>query len=146
MALGRSPDIALNHNGPAIAMHRANHPETHHLLGDIWDADPLLVTRGRHVGLLWGSFDCRHFSRCKQGQPLSKRVRALAWALTRWGACPTPPRTIFAENVIIDPVVNGKRLSVSEQVHKCGNSVPPPVAEALVRANFGDMLAMREAA
>ena len=98
-ALGRSPDIAINHDDAAIAMHMANHPRTHHLLGDVWDADPLLVTRGRPVGLLWGSPDCRHFSRCKQGKPLSKKVRALAWSLTRWAASPSAPRMITCENV-----------------------------------------------
>jgi DNA (cytosine-5)-methyltransferase 1 len=99
MALGRSPDVAINHDAAAIAMHMANHPRTHHLLGNVWDADPLLITRGKPVGLLWGSPDCTHFSRCKQGKPLSKKVRALAWSLSRWAACSTPPRVIACENV-----------------------------------------------
>ena len=28
MALGRSPDIAVNHDAEALAMHIANHPKT----------------------------------------------------------------------------------------------------------------------
>ena len=32
IALGRSPDIAINHSADAIAMHRANHPRTQHFV------------------------------------------------------------------------------------------------------------------
>lgn len=41
----------------------------------------------------------------------------------------------FPPDYILDPIYNGKRLSKTAQVHCCGNSVCPPVAEALVRAN-----------
>lgn len=42
----------------------------------------------------------------------------------------------FPASYIIDPVVNGKRLSKSSQVRMIGNSVCPDVATALIRANF----------
>ena len=32
MAIGRSVDIAINHDPDAIAMHKANHPNTKHYL------------------------------------------------------------------------------------------------------------------
>lgn len=32
--------------------------------------------------------------------------------------------------------VNGKPVTKTDQVARCGNSVPPPFAEALVRANL----------
>lgn len=35
--------------------------------------------------------------------------------------------------------VNGKKYSKAAQVARCGNSVPPPFAEALVRANLPEM-------
>ena len=35
MALGRSPDIAINHDPEALAMHAANHPTTLHLCGSV---------------------------------------------------------------------------------------------------------------
>lgn len=38
-ALGRPCDIAVNHDPKAIAMHRANHPRTHHVTEDIFSAD-----------------------------------------------------------------------------------------------------------
>lgn len=41
----------------------------------------------------------------------------------------------FPQDYVIDPVINGKRLSKSAQVRMVGNSVCPPVAAALVRAN-----------
>ena len=41
MATGRSPDIAINHDDEALAMHAANPPETLHLSKNIWRVDPL---------------------------------------------------------------------------------------------------------
>jgi site-specific DNA-cytosine methylase len=34
-ALGRSPDIAINHSPEAIAMHALNHPRTKHYCEDV---------------------------------------------------------------------------------------------------------------
>jgi DNA (cytosine-5)-methyltransferase 1 len=42
----------------------------------------------------------------------------------------------FPDNYIIDRDSHGKPITKTEQVAKCGNSVCPPVAEALVRANM----------
>lgn len=58
MALGVSPDIAINHDAVALNMHAANHPATRHLPHSIWKVDPLQVCEGRPVGLLWASPDC----------------------------------------------------------------------------------------
>ncbi|MBB4063662.1 DNA cytosine methyltransferase [Gellertiella hungarica] len=58
MALGRSPDIAINHNPAALALHEANHPQTLHLSENVYKVDPLDHLRGRHVGLMWFSPDC----------------------------------------------------------------------------------------
>ena len=41
----------------------------------------------------------------------------------------------FEDDYIIDPMFNGKPLTKEAQVEKCGNSVSPVVAKALVRAN-----------
>ncbi|WP_223814229.1 hypothetical protein [Roseicitreum antarcticum] len=79
-ALGRSPDVAINHNAAALALHAANHPETLHLDSNIWDVKPLEVTGGRHVGLLWASPDCKHFSKAKGG------ARAIAISATSHGS------------------------------------------------------------
>lgn len=97
-ALGRGPDVAINHDRAAIAMHAANHPETRHYTEDVFRVSPRGVTRGRPVGLLWASPDCRHFSRAKGGKPVEKRIRGLAWVVVKW-AVEAGPRVIILENV-----------------------------------------------
>jgi DNA (cytosine-5)-methyltransferase 1 len=97
-ATGRAPDIAINHDPSAIAMHVANHPSTEHVLEDVWRADLRALTKGRPVGLLWASPDCKHFSRAKGGKPVEKRIRSLAWIVCRW-ADQVRPRIIALENV-----------------------------------------------
>jgi len=101
-ALGRSPDIAVNHDPEAIAMHQANHPTTRHLCGDVWDVNPRQVCGGKPVGLAWFSPDCTHHSRAKGGKPRDKakaeKSRALAWVVVRW-ARDVKPRVILLENV-----------------------------------------------
>lgn len=97
-ALGRGPDIAINHDAAAIAMHEANHPETQHFTEDVWKVNPRLVTRGRPVGLLWASPDCKHFSRAKGGKPVEKKIRSLAWVVVKW-AKEAKPKVIMLENV-----------------------------------------------
>lgn len=98
LATGRSVDIAINHDPAAIAMHRANHPETEHYCESVWDVDPREVTRGRPVGLCWLSPDCKHFSKAKGGKPKEKGIRGLAWVALRWAAT-VRPRVIMLENV-----------------------------------------------
>ncbi len=98
MALGRSPDIAVNHDEEAVAMHQANHPATHHLCGDVWHVKPKEVCQGRRIALAWFSPDCKHFSVAKGGKPVEKGIRALAWVVVRW-ARDVKPRCIILENV-----------------------------------------------
>lgn len=98
MALGRSPDVAINHSEAALALHAANHPETLHLDSNIWDVDPLTVTGGRHVGLFWASPDCKHFSKAKGGAPRDRNIRDLAWVVVKW-AEEARPDVICMENV-----------------------------------------------
>ena len=43
----------------------------------------------------------------------------------------------FPEDYIIDQTCDGEKLTKASQVAKCGNAVCPPVAKALVEANFG---------
>jgi DNA (cytosine-5)-methyltransferase 1 len=42
----------------------------------------------------------------------------------------------FPKNYIIDKDHEGNRYSKAAQVARCGNAVPPPFAENLVRANL----------
>jgi DNA (cytosine-5)-methyltransferase 1 len=98
LALGRGPDIAINHDAEAIALHKANHPESEHHCEDVWAVDPVQACRGRPVGLMWLSPDCKHFSKAKGGKPVSKKVRGLAWVAVRWAKA-VQPRIIVLENV-----------------------------------------------
>lgn len=45
----------------------------------------------------------------------------------------------FPEWYIIDQDYSGKKYAKDKQVARCGNAVPPPFAEALVRANLPEM-------
>lgn len=98
MALGRSPDIAINHNPAALALHAANHPDTLHLSENVWKVDPLDYVAGRHVGLAWFSPDCKHFSKAKGGKPVERNIRDLAWVVVMW-AERVRPDVIMLENV-----------------------------------------------
>ncbi len=84
MALGRSPDIAINHNAAALALHEANHPQTLHLSENVYKIDPLDYLRRSHVGLAWFSPDCKHFSKAKGGKPVERNIRDLAWIIPGW--------------------------------------------------------------
>ncbi|NPU91431.1 MAG: DNA cytosine methyltransferase [Gammaproteobacteria bacterium] len=97
-AMGRSVDIAINHDLDAIRMHTVNHPGTRHFCESVWDVDPREVCGGRPVGLAWFSPDCRHFSKAKGGAPVSPRVRGLAWVVLKWIGT-VRPRVIMLENV-----------------------------------------------
>lgn len=98
-ALGRPVDIAINHSREAVAMHKENHPRTLHFCQDIRNVDPYQAASGRDVGVLWASPDCTHFSRAKGGKPRSKKIRGLAWIVTKWARA-VRPRVIFLENVL----------------------------------------------
>lgn len=98
MALGRSPDVAINHDPVAIAMHAVNHPDTLHLTNDIWGVDPMSVLPGQPIGLLWASPDCKHFSKAKGKAPRSRNIRDLAWVVVDW-AEKRKPDVILLENV-----------------------------------------------
>lgn len=97
-AMGRSPDIAINHDVHAIRMHEANHPTTHHRCESIYDVDPRQATGGQPVALLWASPSCTHFSRARGGTPVSRQERGLGWMIRKWAGTVRPAQ-ILAENV-----------------------------------------------
>lgn len=99
-ATGREPDIAINHDAEAIAMHKANHPSTKHYIEDVWQVDPVEACAGRPVGLAWFSPTCTDFSKAK-GTALNEasiKLRGLCWVAVRWAAA-VQPRIICLENV-----------------------------------------------
>lgn len=98
MAIGRSVDIAINHDENAVAMHTTNHPDTLHYCESVYDVSPKVATAGRPVALAWFSPDCRHFSKAKGAKPVKKAIRGLAWVTLRWGL-DVKPRVMKLENV-----------------------------------------------
>lgn len=52
----------------------------------------------------------------------------------------------FPPGYVIDRDADGRAMTKTSQVARCGNSVCPPIAEALVRANCGDAGVERRAA
>ncbi len=102
-ATGRHVDIAINHDPQAVALHTVNHPQTRHFVSDVFEVDPLTVTAGRPVGLLWASPDCTFHSKARGGKPHRDRKqankrRALAGVVIRWAKA-VRPRVICLENV-----------------------------------------------
>jgi len=98
LAIGRHVDVAINHDPEAVSLHEANHPQTRHYVSDVFEVDPITVTAGQPVGLLWASPDCKHFSKAKGGKPVSKKIRSLAWVVVKWAKL-VRPRVICLENV-----------------------------------------------
>lgn len=103
MALGRSPDAALNHDPQALAMHQINHPHTVHYCGNIWDTRPQDVFPNHKIALIWFSPDCTFFSKARGSKPFrdsksAKGRRTLPWTVTRYAKI-RRPRVIMVENV-----------------------------------------------
>ena len=133
MALGRSPEIAINHDPDAIAMHTVNHPRTEHYCESVWDIVPRDVVAGRPVGLVWLSPDCKHFSKAKGSTPVSKKIRGLAWVALRWAA-QVRPRVIMLENV--EEFQTWGPLIVDKE----GNSRPDPAKKGRTFNSFVNAL------
>lgn len=103
VALGRSVDIAVNHDAEAVSLHQANHPNTLHFVSDVFEVDPRAVCGDRPVGLLWASPDCTYHSKARGGKPhrdrnKARRRRGLAGVVVRWAAS-VRPAVIALENV-----------------------------------------------
>lgn len=70
-------------------------------------------------------------------------VQGAEYAIVDIGMRMLTPRELFRaqgfpEDYIIDTEMDGAPLTKTAQIRLCGNSVCPPVAEALVRANLAD--------
>lgn len=102
-ALGRDPDVAVNHDHLAIGMHAANHPFTRHMEADVWTVDILREVAGRRVGWFHASPDCTDHSQAKGGQPRCHETRSLSWVVLKVAGTlakqSSAPRIISLENV-----------------------------------------------
>lgn len=78
-------------------------------------------------------------------------VRGVEYQIVDIGMRMLAPRELyraqgFPETYIIDRTADGRPITKTEQVAKCGNSVCPPVAEALIRANMTESASERKVA
>lgn len=97
-AIGREVDIAINHNPMAIAIHKANHPETTHYCQDIKALWPAAATKHQPVAGAWFSPDCKEYSKAKGGPVKDRTIRALCWEVIHWLE-ETQPTVAYLENV-----------------------------------------------
>src|ERR1035437_1221762 len=70
--------IAVNHSPEAIRAHKANHPETRHLMEDI---RKVKLTQLPICDLIWASIECTHFSGAAGGRSRDADSRSLAWSI-----------------------------------------------------------------
>lgn len=105
MAWGRCFDYAINHNAAAIAMHKYNHPYTHHFTEDIMRVKiDKFLTWGQKVSFVWASPDCTSHSNAKGSKPIVRGLRILPMGV--WKQCKLilkatgrVPEVIMMENV-----------------------------------------------
>lgn len=102
-ATGRAPHLAVNHDPEALAVYKANHPETRVLCEDVFSVEPRFAVGGKRVGLAWFSPDCTFFSKARGAKPFrdkrkARKRRGLAGVALKW-AEQVRPRVIFIENV-----------------------------------------------
>ncbi|WP_397453819.1 DNA cytosine methyltransferase [Pseudomonas lurida] len=98
MGLGRTVNVAKNHNPNAISMHTINHPGAVHYTTDVFEGDPDTECGGKAVGWFHMSPDCTHHSQAAGGQPRKREIRNLSWIGLKWGG-KKRPRVISLENV-----------------------------------------------
>lgn len=111
-AIGRAVDYAINHDEQAIRMHEANHPGT-------------VTVRDRFA-------------------VVTVTIDDATYVIVDIGMRMLTPRELFnaqgfPPDYIIDQDAQGRPITKTAQVAKCGNSVCPPLAEALVRANLAEV-------
>lgn len=112
------------------------------------------ITAGGRKDLLIKTFLTKYYGNggaCPLSSPLDTvttrdrfglvEVKGTTYQITDIGLRMLTPRELynaqgFPASYIIDRGANGKRLTKTEQIQKAGNSVCPPVAEAIVKANM----------
>lgn len=137
-AIERHVDYAVNHSDNALSCHRANHPQTQHLVENVWQVDPRRLTGGQRAGYIHFSPDCTHFSQAKGGQPRDRATRSLSWVVVKWTGT-VQPDVITLENVEAIrrwcPLI-AKRDKATGRVVKLDGSVAAPGEQVPLRQQF----------
>lgn len=142
-ALGRDPDVAVNHDPQAIGMHAANHPYTRHMEADVWTVDILREVAGRPTGWMHASPDCTHHSQARGGQPRDRKIRSLAWVVVKVAGILAKhglaPRIISLENVkqmLLWGQLIAKRDKATGRVVKLDGTLAAPGERVPIREQF----------
>lgn len=133
MALGRSVDIAINHDKEAIRMHKVNHPNTQHLTEDIFKVDLQRYVKGRHRPLDTITTKDRFGLVTVLIGNEQYVIKDIFLRMLK----PSELKIMqgFPEDYIIDRDIDWKPYPLKEQVARIGNSVVPVMAQKLVEAN-----------
>jgi DNA (cytosine-5)-methyltransferase 1 len=118
---------------------------------------PTITAGGLHVGEV-RAFLLKYYGNADNGQQLDGplhtittkdrfglvTIEGIDYQIVDIGMRMLEPHELFAANgfpvnYIIDRDADGKKYSKTAQVARCGNSVPPPFAKALVKANLPEM-------
>ncbi|EPE9329235.1 DNA cytosine methyltransferase [Klebsiella aerogenes] len=115
---------------------------------------PTITAGGQHVGevralLAANDYDERRADQVKEflnsfGISELVTIKGVAYRIVDIGMRMLQPHELyraqgFPEGYVIDRDYRGNKYSKEKQVARCGNAVPPPFAEALVRANLPEM-------
>lgn len=123
------------------------------------------VTAWDHNAIMVCSFLDKYYGASRLGQNIAKPLGTLTskdrfslvtvnihgteYVISDIGMRMLVPRELynaqgFPKDYIIDRDSKGNRITISQQIAKCGNSVPPAFSEALVRANLPDLAAKKK--
>ena len=118
---------------------------------------PTVTAGGLHVGEVKTTLAVESYDQQRADQTLSflqeycgadcdglVTISGVVYRIVDIGMRMLQPRELYAaqgfpEWYIIDRDYMGTRYAKDKQVARCGNAVPPPFAEALVRANLPEM-------
>jgi DNA (cytosine-5)-methyltransferase 1 len=125
---------------------------------------PTITAGGTHIGEV-RAFLIKYYGSAEHGQSVATPLDAITtkprfglvtvegetYAIADIGMRMLTPRELFRaqgfpDSYIIDPQINGKPMTKTAQVARCGNSVCPPLAEALVRANCTEFVQAQQVA
>lgn len=153
-----------NYSGPGVALIEPAHSVTtvdHHavvashlvkLRGTCRDGQrldepmPTITAGGQHVG------EVRTFLETYCGESSNEwlvTIEGIKYQIVDIGMRMLQPHELykaqgFPDGYVIDQDYRGKRYAKDKQVARCGNAVPPPFAEALVRANLPELCVSKE--
>ncbi|MCW1902021.1 DNA cytosine methyltransferase, partial [Klebsiella oxytoca] len=125
---------------------------------------PTITAGGQHVGEVETTLAVEHYDEQRAQQVLAflkeycgadstglVEIAGVTYRIVDIGMRMLQPHELyraqgFPEWYIIDQDYRGVKYAKDKQVARCGNAVPPPFAEALVRANLPEMCQTRAAA